>query len=291
MIIIRFYYLLILLFVSSSSFAIDTIVYPNRSGIERETDMIELLKEALEKSKDKYDDYSFQLTTRKMNERRIMKEVMKGPIHSSITIFARSTIPASDKVHKYVQPVLVAPRMNILGYRYMLVNKNNLEKFSNIKSLDELRKYDILQGPGWLDIAVLRSNGLKVVEGSSYEGLFKMIDIGRVDMFSRGIMEAINEYDIYSKDNKNLEILKSFILQYDWPYMYWVHKENDQLKARIEYGFSKMAKDGSWKRIFLKHHGQAIKEIKGKTIIKLENDSLSPLAKEAIKNSPSIDKL
>ncbi len=49
----------------------------------------------------------------------------------------------------------------------------------SVESLDDLRTFAFGLGLGWVDVGILKSNGFRVVTGSSYEGLFEMLVAGR----------------------------------------------------------------------------------------------------------------
>src|SRR5690606_38391611 len=71
----------------------------------------------------------------------------------------------------------------VLGYRVCFVNTDIAEKISQITRVEELKKYRIGQGVGWLDSAILQHNGFNVIESENYANLFLMLAAGRIDLF------------------------------------------------------------------------------------------------------------
>ena len=62
-------------------------------------------------------------------------------------------------------PIRVPIRKGLLGYRVFLIRQQDAEKFSSIRTLDELRKLNVGQGQVWNDVKVFRANGFNVVKG------------------------------------------------------------------------------------------------------------------------------
>ncbi len=156
-----------------------------RSQYERE-----LLIQALEITREEYGDYRIKTAGLPMNEQRLINELQRGELINVHEIPAMSMLN-----QKNVIPVLVPLRKGTLGYRVFLIHKDNRQKFRSIESLEQLKKLVAGQGKGWGDVPILRYNGINVIEGNNYEGLFLMLENKRFDYFSRGISEAPHEYE------------------------------------------------------------------------------------------------
>ena len=102
-------------------------------------------------------------------------------------------------------------------------------------TLTELKQFSIGQGLGWLDTQILRHNGFKVIEGTSYEGLFKMVARSRVDLFGRGANEILSEYQARAND---LQLIAdtSIILYYPFPRFFFTSKKNLKAIQRVRAG-------------------------------------------------------
>ncbi|RBH45945.1 hypothetical protein C3F00_037375, partial [Pseudomonas sp. MWU13-2860] len=101
-----------------------------------------------------------------------------------------------DYERRYL-PVRIPIDRGLLGYRVLLIRAARQPEFAKVTTLAELRRFSIIQGEGWGDIAVLRRAGLKVETDSSYDGLFRMLDRGLGDAFSRGVTEVEREIRDY----------------------------------------------------------------------------------------------
>ena len=166
----------------------------------------------------------------------------------------------------------------LTGMRICFVNPNLKEEIKRVEDLAQLKKYSIGQGTGWADTEILRHNGFKVIAMQNYDGLFKMIATGRIDLFCRGVNELPKEYDAFQKVN-NLTYDESFAITYPLPRFFIINKKNTALKRRIEAGLMAAYKDGSLMKLFKAHHAKSIEfaKLNQRKIFKLENPLIRKL--------------
>lgn len=164
---------------------------------------------------------------------------------------------------------------DLLGYRVFLIDKKRQEEFSKIKTIEDLKKYQFGIGIGWNDKKVLEHAQLKVYEESEYKMLFKDVSTGIIDIFSRGINEVVDEYDLYSKEYDNLVIEKTVLLYYPLPRYFWFSKSEtgERLKNRLDEGFKRIVADGTFEALFNQYFKEDLDKLnlKERTLIKLEN--------------------
>ncbi len=261
------------LLVSCSAFSAGVkVVYPaNQTASDsRFNDLIEILDTALKATMPEFGPYELVPSKDGMNEARYLVELKKG--EESVNVVWSST--SVDKEKDFL-PLRIPLRKGILGFRIALIAKDKQALIDQVKTLADLKKLTIGQGLGWGDVKLYESNGL-TVSTAQYDNLFKMAAGGRFDLFPRGISEAFNEYDTYSKSNPDLAIEKNLLIYYPWPYYFFFNKTDAKLKERIEAGIRKMMKDGSFDTIFRKYNGAAIEkaDLKRRRIIKIGNDML-----------------
>ena len=177
-------------------------------------------------------------------------------------------------------PIRVPIRKGLLGYRVFLIRKQDVEKFSSISTLDELRKLNVGQGYVWNDVKVFKASGFNVVTGSSYEGLFSMLMNGRFDYFSRGINEAQVEYEMRKGKFPDLFIEEHILLYYPWPKYFFTSKKNPKLADRIERGLRLMLRDGSFDEHLMKYYKNDIEKanLKNRRLFKIDNPLLPSTA-------------
>lgn len=249
--------------------AADTrVIYPadEEQNDTRFNDLKEILKTALEKTVPEFGPYELQQSSSKMNGLRYLTELQKG---REVNLVWSST---SEEKEKNFLPIRIPLRKGLLGYRISLIANDKQTQIDQVKTLADLKKLTIGQGVGWDDVKLYEANGIKVTQ-AKYGNLFRMTNYGRFDLFPRGINEVFSEYATQSAENPQLAIEKNLLIYYPWPYYFFLNKQDDALKNRIETGLRKMLKDGSFDAIFIKFHGKAIEKanFKGRRVIKINN--------------------
>jgi hypothetical protein len=214
----------------------------------REAYSFELIKLVMDKTKTKYGDYRLQLIPA-MNRPRA-RYAAKLKIYPNLLLEESYDKEFSEKGDlTYINfPV----ELGILGHRICFVNPKIKEDLKKVTSVEQLKKYSMGQGIGWIDTNILRANGFRVSEIPSYPGLFKMTAAGRVDLFCRGANEIKGEYEAF-KYITELTYDETFALTYALPRFYYTNSENTLLIARVQEGLVTSYKDGSLKNLWLKY--------------------------------------
>ena len=229
----------------------------------------ELLRKALEKT-EKSDGAFMMKPAGKMNVGRAFGFLEEGRI-----VNVGWSSPTIEREKKFI-PILIPINKGLLGYRVFLIRQQDREKFSNIKTVEQLKKLKVGQGHVWNDVKVFKANDFKVVTGPEYEGLFDMLSAERFDYFSRGINEAPKEYDERKTRLPNLFIEESILLYYPWPKYFFTSKKTPELASRIERGLRMMITDGSFDKHFMAYHQKDIERVKLKDrkLFKIDNPLL-----------------
>lgn len=193
-------------------------------------------------------------------------------------------------------PVRVPIMRGILGLRVLLIHKDNVDRFaavarsevdsSGVDSFD-LFKQEFEAGFvfHWADMAILESNHIPVQKQPNYENLFAMLSAKRFDYFPRGINEIWRELAEHSDTYPELIVDEHLALEYEYPVYFFVNKTNAELAKRIEVGLNIALADGSFKRLFLKHHKDQIQraQLSKRKLFYLDNPTLPA-------DTPLIDK-
>lgn len=234
----------------------------------------EILQTALEKTKARWGPYEM-VPSERMTERRQAFELEHAT--GKLTVMYLSTTPDFEKT---LVPVRIPVDRNLGGYCVFLIRKQDQQRFNEIQSLAGLRHFTYGLGLGWIDVGILRANGLKVVTGSSYDGLFEMLDAGRFDTFLRGAVEVLDEYDQRKRAMPNLAIEENLILYYPLPMYFWFtrNEAGRRLAARTDEGMRMMIDDGTYDAIFDKYQRGKIERLrlKERRIIRIENPNVGP---------------
>lgn len=243
----------------------------------REAYSFELVKLVMDKTKPKYGDYRLQLIPA-MNRPRA-RYAAKLKIYPNLLLEESYDKEFSAKGDlTYINfPV----ELGILGYRICFVNPKIKEDLKKITSVEQLKKYSIGQGIGWIDTNILRANGFQVTEIPNYDGMFKMTAAGRVDLFCRGANEIKGEFEAF-KYIKELTYDETFVLTYALPRFYYTNSENTLLIARVQEGLITAHKDGSLKHLWLKYQTANLNFVKlhQRKIFTLANPFIADLPKD-----------
>lgn len=161
------------------------------------------------------------------------------------------------------------------NFRVLLIKKDTQQQFSQVKTLDDLKKFTTGSGEHWTDGVIMKDNGFNVMVTSSYYGLFKMLAARRFHFISRGLHEigydtqAYKQFDLVKED--------SLLLSYDIPipYCFFVNKNNTKLADRIERGLKIALQDGSFDKLFYQmpsfKEGEDILKSANRTLITIKN--------------------
>ncbi len=233
-----------------------------------------VLREALEKTIPKYGPYRME-PAGSMDEDRQAFELQNQT--GKITVLIRGD---TLEYEKEFEAVWIPIDKGLLGYRVLLIRREDQPHFTHATTLDDLRNYTIGQGNGWKDIDILRTNGLKVVAGGDYDGLFAMLANQRFDLFSRGVEEVSDEYSQQKKQFPNLAIEQNLLLYYPIARYFWFAKSDEgrRLAQRVREGMTMMVEDGTLDRLFEASHKKLFDELHLDTrkLIILKNPFAAP---------------
>lgn len=161
-------------------------------------------------------------------------------------------------------PIRVSLLKDLNSYRLFLIRKEDQEKFSQIKKLDDLRKLKAGQGSHWTDTNVLLANDLPVVTSPLFELLFNMLIGKRFDYFPRGLDEIWSEEKLFN--DKGVMIEQHLMLKYKTTKYFFVNKNHAALADRIDRGLKIAIADGSFDELFnsIPDHRRGYEEIENK---------------------------
>ncbi len=251
------------------------IYHPPESSLDvRYLYQWEILRTALAKTESKWGPYAMVASERMTEQRQAFELENKT---GKLTVMYLSTTPEFEK--KLI-PVRIPVDRNLGGYCVFLIRKDEQKRFAAIRSVADLKQFTYGLGLGWIDIGILRASGLKVVTGSSYEGLFEMLSAGRFDIFLRGASEILDEYDQRRPKLTNLAIEENLILYYPMPMYFWFARNDAgrRLAKRAEEGMRMMIADGTYDVIFDKYQRSKIERLhlKQRRIVRIGNPNLGP---------------
>lgn len=254
---------------------------PPESGSDKRMDYYwELLHAALDATTAKWGAYVMKPSNIGMNAERSQALLADS---KTISLLVRATNKEREAL---MRPILIPLDKGLIGYRLFLIEKPTQARLRNVRTLEDLKPFSIGQGSRWVDTEILMHAGLTVVTGGGYESLFKMLQAGRFDLFSRGINEIGEELQTGLAMDPNLAIEHNLMLYYPLPrYFFFARtEEGEQLAKRVEAGLHLMMENGQFEVLYQKFKRQMLAglHLSGRRVFRLENPTLSaqtPLGK------------
>lgn len=229
----------------------------------------EILRTALETTIPTHGPY-VMTPSKVMTELRQAQELMSNTGQLSVVYL---DVKPGFPEKLFVVPIPV--ERNLTGYRVFLIRSELQEKLAGVRTVEELKRYTFGFGLGWSDVDIMKANGFKVTTGSTYEGLFQMLALGRFDIFSRSVAEIGGELAVRGSLIPSVSLEKTLCLALPMPMFFWFSKtpEGARLAARAEAGMRKMMADGTYERIFQFHFRErlAALDLPTRRVLHLDN--------------------
>lgn len=160
------------------------------------------------------------------------------------------------------------------GWRVALVNRQTPDILQGIHSKQHLSRLVAGQFLTWSDTAILRSNGLRVETSADGDGMYGMLERGRIDYFPLSVLEVAHELRIHQKPQ--LMIDPHLLLIYPTATWFYVAKDNSALADALLQGLQQANRDGSFDLLFQRHFGPVLQQLnlESRTRVLLDNPQL-----------------
>lgn len=233
--------------------------------------IVELLRMSLDASKADDEIIDLRFADYNLSQERLIAEVRRGDTNS---IMWTISTKAREKI---LRPIRIPLFKGLLGYRALVIRKQDEALFAQVNSLTQLAQFTAGQGADWPDTPILRANQLPVVEGTSHENLYKMLVAQRFDYFPRGITETREEESLIRQHD--VMVAPHLILYYPTVMYFFVNKSNQALAERVEKGLNLLIERGDYDKLFyaLPRVQAALAELNDekRAIIALHNPDIS----------------
>lgn len=166
----------------------------------------------------------------------------------------------TDERQRLLATIDIPIYQGMIGWRVLYIRKNNVDTFSDIETLEQLKMLTAVQRFDWADYEILKNNGIKVEGNMSYEGQSKAVVAGLVDYYPRSVIEAVKE--ISAPFNSGLMIEPNLLLKYPSGYYFYVKKEDHKLAQIITQGFQKVIDNGQYQHLFDRYFADDLKQLK-----------------------------
>lgn len=184
-------------------------------------------------------------------------------------------------------PIRIPLLKGLLGHRICLIREGTQAKFEGVKSVEDFKKRGLSVGSGhdWPDTQILIDAGFNVFKGSSYEGLFSMLEKKRFDCYARGVNEAFAEAETHA--DQKLVAETGLAIVYRSPIYFFTSPQAQDLAKRIEIGLRSAIQDGSFEEVFMKHQKANLElaKLDKRTLISIPN---SIMPEKTPVNDPSL---
>lgn len=232
-----------------------------------------VLELALAKTVSTHGPYQIKLVPVMPITNRLLREIELGRV--DIT-----WMPYNINAPAQLMPIKIRLLKNLSDHRVFLIRADDQARFSQVKSVEDLRRLRGGIGSHWPDRTVMEENGLPLVLSLSYFNLFKMLASNRFDYYSRGIHQVLPEVSAYA--DKGLALERELLLRYENPVYFYVNKSNTSLAERLALGLKIAMDDGSFDALFHQFENFTWAE----SMLKQANRRVLPLSNFSFSDTP-----
>lgn len=143
-----------------------------------------VLELALAKTVSTHGPYQIELVPVMPITNRLLREIELGRV--DIT-----WMPYNINAPAQLMPIKIRLLKNLSDHRVFLIRADDQARFSQVKTIEDLRRLRGGIGSHWPDRIVMEENGLPLVLSMSYFNLFKMLASNRFDYYSRGVHQVL----------------------------------------------------------------------------------------------------
>ncbi|WJG09204.1 hypothetical protein [Aliiglaciecola sp. LCG003] len=271
------FFTLIVSFSSAYCKTVFTYIGPESNADPRVYYVKRVLELALEKTRAEYGDYELKPTAPNVNVGRLTLQ-MEQKLYPNIFFKMSITDELLEQYHVIPFPV----DRGATGYRVAFVHSSVARKFCPVTNKNQLKKFSIVQGIGWLDTDILKYNGLKVYDISEYQQMFGMVDKNRIDLFLRGINEIDVEMELIKNNYPSIALEPCLLVHYPLPRFFVTYKDNTTNAERVETGLKLAFEDGSFIKLWNEYYAEGIEKLQmqNRHVLELENPFIKNLGND-----------
>jgi hypothetical protein len=165
-----------------------------------------------------------------------------------------------NTTNKHFENELLAVRIPLLkglmGWRLMLVHKEQAEALASVTNIQQLQKYIAGQGRDWNDTKILEFNKFNVASITYKSSIMELLERKRIDYYPRSILEIWSDLDVF--ETANIVVDQSMAFYYPLAVHYFVREDNTQLHDIIYKGLDTAIEDGSFEQLCRKFFANVI---------------------------------
>ena len=221
---------------------------------QRVTYKYELLKAALEITREEFGPYRLKVEVFRMNRERALVELIKGEIINL------HIAPADLDWEAVALPVRIPIRRGLLDYRLVLAHKDVSQLLSQVKSVAELKRYSVGLRKRWTTTKILRELDFEIVESTTYDGFFSMLSLQRYKFTVQGINEVFGVMEARKEELEDIRIVPGIAVKIPLPVYFYASLRTPRVAERIESGLNRLIDNGDFDRIFLRYFEKSIQK-------------------------------
>lgn len=199
-----------------------------------------VIRLALEKTEPTHGPFEIRQTPIGLNAIRSLAAAKSGAYQNYLVKFS-----AHDDLLDAVGIIPFPVDLGIVGYRIGFVSPNAEKSLAGVRTEEELKRFEIIQGLGWLDTKILQFHGFNVLTGGEYNSMFKMVALNRTDWFLRGANELLSEWEAHHPTLPSLIYDETVAVYYPLPRFLVTTRSNTELMKRVQAGLVMAYDDGS----------------------------------------------
>lgn len=234
---------------------------------------VDIIEMAMRYTEDEYGDHTIIYSKNEMVQERAFAKLKSN---KGVDLYWGMT---SIQREESFSPIRIPLIKGLLGHRICIIRKEDMVRFNNISSVEQLKQMVLVQGSDWPDTQILEHNGFNVHKMSVYENMFKMVSSGRVDFFPRGVNEPYEEVRI--RPELDLVVDNKLLIKYVAPMYFFVNKDNEILAERLYIGLIRAIESGEFDEYFYNHPTTKaitdLAKIEERVIFEIDNPILPPL--------------
>jgi len=209
-----------------------------------------LLTLALDKTVKDYGPYQLTRVVKSYSTSRLRREINRGEVVNVHAGPWRPLETSEDKLPERSLRVGIPILKDLLGYRRLLIRRDDLGRFKGIRHAEELKELTVGQAKGWVDVEIYRHNGYRVNDTPTPASLFDMLAKKRIDYIPISLMDTDTALDTRPELAGQLMLLPDITIYFPLPIIFYVNIHEPRLAERLEAGLNLARQDGSFERLF-----------------------------------------
>ncbi|MEZ7196626.1 hypothetical protein [Pseudodesulfovibrio karagichevae] len=187
-----------------------------------------------------------------------------------------SIATASREWDEKALPVRVPIFRGVKSYRLLLVNSQSLDRFRDVRTMDDFRRLKGGVVYQWISEDILDRTGCALVRATSYEGLFSMLAARRFDYIPSSLSDCYREASTRTVKNPDLRVEPTLALYIPCPQFFYVSPAFPGLADRIRRGMAILDGNGTLDRMFHDNFDETIRraDLNHRRIIRIDNPNL-----------------